>query len=75
MLIHVDESDIGGRSPDDVESVTQAVDRFDNEITQTGQNIGSIRLRPSMTATTVRVRNGKTLIVDRPFAETKEQLG
>jgi len=32
-------------------------------------------LQPTSTATTVRVRNGKTLTVDGPFAETKEQLG
>ncbi|HIZ49789.1 MAG TPA: YciI family protein, partial [Candidatus Pseudomonas excrementavium] len=31
-------------------------------------------LQPVMTATTVRVRNGETLITDGPFAETKEQL-
>jgi hypothetical protein len=33
------------------------------------------RLRPVSTATTVRVRGGKTLCTDGPFAETKEQLG
>lgn len=32
-------------------------------------------LQPSTTATTVRVRNGKTETMDGPFAETKEQLG
>lgn len=32
-------------------------------------------LLPTNTATTVRVRNGKTLTTDGPFAETKEQLG
>ncbi|MBV9880173.1 MAG: YciI family protein, partial [Gemmatirosa sp.] len=32
-------------------------------------------LQPSSTATTVRVRNGKTLTTDGPFAETREQLG
>ena len=32
-------------------------------------------LMSSNTATTVRVRNGKTLTTDGPFAETKEQLG
>ncbi|HEX7035555.1 MAG TPA: YciI family protein [Pseudomonadales bacterium] len=31
-------------------------------------------LQPVETATTVRVRNGKTTVVDGPFAETKEQL-
>ena len=32
-------------------------------------------LQPTTTATTVRVREGKTLRTDGPFAETKEQLG
>ena len=32
-------------------------------------------LQPTTTATTVRVRNGETLVTDGPFAETKEQLG
>jgi hypothetical protein len=32
-------------------------------------------LQPTSTATTVRVRDGKTLTTDGPFAETKEQLG
>jgi hypothetical protein len=36
---------------------------------------GSNRLQPTSVATTVRVRDGKTLTVDGPFAETKEQLG
>ena len=40
LLIHADESGMGSMSPGDVASVTQAVDLFDNEITQAGQNIG-----------------------------------
>ncbi len=36
---------------------------------------GSGRLQPTSTATTVRVRDGKTLTTDGPFAETKEQFG
>ncbi len=32
-------------------------------------------LQPTSTATTVRVQNGKVMITDGPFAETKEQLG
>ena len=32
-------------------------------------------LQPTSTATSVRVRDGKTLTTDGPFAETKEQLG
>lgn len=37
--------------------------------------LGGERLTPSDTATSVRVRNGETLVSDGPFAETKEQLG
>jgi hypothetical protein len=36
---------------------------------------GGKALQPSSTAATVRVRNGKPLTTDGPFAETKEQLG
>jgi len=34
-----------------------------------------VRLRPTITATTVRVRRGDVVIADGPFAETKEQIG
>ena len=37
--------------------------------------IGGNALKPTATATTVRVRDGKRLTTDGPFAETKEQLG
>ncbi len=39
------------------------------------QIVGGDALLPTATATTVRVREGKTLTTDGPFAETKEQLG
>jgi hypothetical protein len=40
-----------------------------------GQLIAASPLHPVETATTVRVRDGKTSTIDGPFAETKEQLG
>ncbi len=40
-----------------------------------GKMLGGERLQPSHTATSVRVRDGETQLVDGPFAETKEQLG
>ena len=36
---------------------------------------GAARLQPTSSATTVRVRDGKTITTDGPFAETKEQFG
>jgi hypothetical protein len=40
-----------------------------------GRYVASAPLEPTSTATSVRVRNGKRLISDGPFAETREQLG
>ena len=37
--------------------------------------VGSNRLRPTSAATTVRLTDGRTQVLDGPFAETKEQLG
>ncbi len=48
---------------------------FTQGIVQNGNFKGGERLRPVSTATTVRVRDGKILITDGPFAETREQLG
>src|SRR5207245_11011794 len=48
---------------------------FTNSIKQSGHYVGSNRLQPTQSATTVRVRNGKLSTTDGPFAETKEQLG
>jgi len=48
---------------------------FTEEVRQRGAYVAGEALHPTNTATTVRVRNGKTLTTDGPFAETKEQLG
>src|SRR3712207_7162935 len=48
---------------------------FTDSIKKSGQYVAGDALHPTQTATTVRVRNGKTLTTDGPFAETKEQLG
>ena len=48
---------------------------FTNEATAAGVYKGGEALQPIATATTVRVRNGKTMTTDGPFAETKEQMG
>jgi len=47
---------------------------FTQSIIQSGQFKAGDRLQPTTTATTVRVRDGKTLTTDGPFAETREQL-
>ena len=48
---------------------------FTQSIIQSGNFKAGDALQPSTMATTVRVRDGKTLTTDGPFAETREQLG
>lgn len=45
------------------------------DLSTSGNYISASPLHPTATATSVRVRNGKRLITDGPFAETREQLG
>jgi hypothetical protein len=47
---------------------------FDEQVRKSGHCVASEALQPASTATTVRVRNGKTTVTDGPFAETKEIL-
>ena len=48
---------------------------FVRGLAQSGCLRAGAKLGPSATATTVRVRDGKAVVTDGPFAETKEQLG
>jgi hypothetical protein len=48
---------------------------FTKSIIQAGQFKAGDRLKPTSMASTVRVRNGKVVVTDGPFAETREQLG
>jgi hypothetical protein len=49
--------------------------QFTEEIKRSGHYVDGSQLQPTSTATTVRVRDGKRLVTDGPFAETREQLG
>jgi len=53
----------------------QAYGAFTENLAKSGKMAGGDALEPGSTATSVRVRNGKTVTTDGPFAETKEQLG
>ena len=46
-----------------------------SELNASGQYLAAAPLHPTATATSVRVRDGKRLVTDGPFAETREQLG
>ncbi len=49
--------------------------QFSQEIRSSGHHLAGAQLHPTATATSVRVREGKQLVTDGPFAETHEQLG
>jgi hypothetical protein len=53
----------------------QAWGVFNQDVANAGVMSSGTGLQPTATATSVRVREGKTLITDGPFAETREQLG
>ena len=49
--------------------------RLTQDLHSTGQYLAAAPLHPTSTATSVRMRDGKRLVTDGPFAETREQLG
>ena len=49
--------------------------QFSQEIRSSGHYVTGAQLHPTTAATSVRVREGKRLLTDGPFAETREQLG
>jgi hypothetical protein len=62
-------------SPAEMQAELDAYNVFSKEVVDRGLMLGGEALHPASTATTVRVRNGKTTTTDGPFAETKEVLG
>ena len=75
LLIYDQESQWGKLSEADQGKMYKEYGDFTQSITNSGHYLGGNQLHPVAKATTVRVRDGKKLITDGPFAETKEQLG
>ena len=75
LLIHDSEKVWGTLSQDEQKQIMADYRRFTEEITASGHYRAGSQLQPVSTATSVRVRNGKRLVTDGPFAETHEQLG
>jgi hypothetical protein len=72
LLIHHEAENL---SPADAPEVMQDYMTFTQDLVKSGKFKAGDRLESSSGARTVRVRNGKTVTTDGPFAETKEQLG
>jgi len=75
LLIYDAESNWSKMSEAEKGAMMQGYGAFTNSIRESKHYVGGNPLQPVATATTVRVRDGKTMTTDGPFAETREQLG
>lgn len=72
-LLLIYEAEAHEQEPDPEE--LEAWFELTQEMQEAGVMLGGDALQPTTTATTVRIREGRTVTSDGPFAETKEQLG
>jgi len=75
LLIYRNEAEYGNMSPANRKQLSAEYGVYTQSIIQSGHFKAGDGLQPTSTATTVRVRDGKMLTTDGPFAETREQLG
>ncbi len=75
LLIYGNEAAMNSVTDADRDAMFRSYREYSQTIIKTGNMLGGEALAPTSTATTVRVRDGKTLTTDGPFAETREQLG
>lgn len=72
LLVYLDEHSLSEEEREHCYVESAALTR---ELDTQGKYISASPLHPTITATSVRVREGKRLVTDGPFAETREQLG
>src|ERR1700722_19808094 len=75
LMIHSDEKAMQSAPKDSIANMSAAYSAYTEAMKKAGVHIGGERLRPSSTATVVRTNNGKTSVLNGPYAEIKEQLG
>jgi hypothetical protein len=72
MLIYLDENSL---SEEERDQCYKESTEFAHDLNASGHFVATAPLHPTSTATSVRVREGKRMVTDGPFAETREQLG
>jgi len=75
LLIHDDEKEWAKMSDAERQKIYVEYGAFSAGLKAAGQYLAGSQLQPTSTATSVQVRDGKRLVTDGPFAETREQLG
>ncbi len=75
LLIYGNEARMQSASKADMEQMMAAYGAYTQAMKTAGVMVAADRLKPSIAASTVRIADGKTKVLDGPYAETKEQLG
>jgi hypothetical protein len=75
LLIYSNEASFQAAGKAKVEEIVGAYGAYTEALNKAGVRVDSNRLQRSGSGSTVRVANGKTQVLDGPYAETKEQLG
>ncbi|AGC46575.1 DGPF domain-containing protein [Myxococcus stipitatus DSM 14675] len=75
LMIYENEKLWESLSQEDTQKILGEYAVFTESLEKSGSYIAGEALEPTPTATTVRIRDGKRLTTDGPFAETREQLG
>jgi hypothetical protein len=75
LMVYGSEQAMMALSKDTMEQALAGYTAYGEALRKAGVIAGSNRLRPTKSASTVRVSDGKTQVLDGPYAETKEQLG
>src|SRR5882762_6971905 len=75
LLIYGNEAGMLSASKEATGQMMTAYTAYTEAMKKAGVLVGANRLQPSSTATTVRAPNGKSSVLDGPYAEAKEQLG
>ena len=75
LMIYNNEAEVADAPESVMGPRLAAYGAYGEALRNAGVMVGGNRLRPSGSATTVRVHDGKTQVLDGPYADTKEQLG
>jgi hypothetical protein len=75
LMLYASESGWNQLTPQQQEQGVAAYGAYTEALKKAGVYVGSNRLRPVANATTVRIVDGKTQVLDGPYADTKEQAG
>ncbi len=75
LFIHLDQKSFASQPKEDQNRVHRECSLWHEELVKSGRSIGAFALQPTDTSTTLRSQDGKIVVTDGPFIETKEVLG